>query len=173
MATTLPLDEAARRLGIHQATLRRRLHKGLVRGVKQETPQGYVWLVELDEADAGAAPTSTYADGYAASPQPPAQDGLAQEVALLKDHVQDLRDTVRAREREVQELHVTINRLLLALPAPLAPVATSPNGVAHDPAAGPPGHPNGMPETQSAPPARDPAGRLGWWPRMLAWMGGA
>ena len=103
MATTLPLDEAARRLGVRPATLRRRLHKGLARGVKQQTAQGYVWLVELEETEeVGAA----HANGHAASTQGPTHDGLAQEVARLSAHVEDLRDQLKAREREVGQLQL-------------------------------------------------------------------
>jgi hypothetical protein len=119
-----------------------------------------MWVVQLPEQARGAVPPQ---EGTHAAPDP-AQDGPAQEVALLKEHVQDLRDTLRAREREVQELHVTINRLLLALPAP-APPTVDPNGLAHDQAA----EASAPPETQSAPPDPVPAGRS-WWRRLWrAW----
>jgi len=114
MATTVALDEAARRLRIHPQTLRRRLHKGLIPGVKQETPQGYVWRVELDD---GAAPESTHPDASAASTRSPESGGLAQEVARLSAHVDDLREQLRAREREAGQLHTLLaqaNQRLLA-----------------------------------------------------------
>ena len=81
----------------------------------------------------------------------------------LEAHVADLRDQLKAREREVAELHVTMNRLLLALPAP-AP-ATSTNGVAHGQAAelAVPA-PSAPPETQRAPP--DPPAGRSWWRRL-------
>ena len=45
-----------------------------------------------------------------------------------EDHVADLRDQLKAREREVAELHVTMNRLLLALPAPAPATTTDSHG---------------------------------------------
>jgi hypothetical protein len=117
-----------------------------------------MWVVQLPEQARGAVPPQ---EGTHAAPDP-AQDGPAQEVALLKEHVQDLRDTLRAREREVQELHVTINRLLLALPAP----APSTNGVAHDQVGvAVATHSDSPPETPGAPPDPAPAGRS-WWQRL-------
>lgn len=142
--TMLPLDEAARRMGVHPATLRRRLHKGVARGTKAQTPQGYVWMVEVDGDDAQAGPTQAASVAEAA----PTHDGLAQEVARLSDHVQDLRDQLKAREREVAELHVTLNRVVLALPAPaLAPSM------------------NGQAQTQES--AAPEWGRRRWWQRLV------
>ncbi len=54
------INEAARHLGISVSTLRRRLRarlrgdvvNGVVGGRQVETPQGFVWMVELDGSEA-------------------------------------------------------------------------------------------------------------------------
>jgi hypothetical protein len=150
MATTFPLDEAARRLGVHPATLRRRLHKGLARGVKQQTAQGYVWLVELEDEP---APTSAQANGYAAPMQGPTHDGLAQEMARLSAHVEDLRDQLKAREREVGQLHTLL--------AQANQRRLTDGQLVTDAEAAPPQPPNGAAQADQWP------ARRRWWQRLL------
>jgi hypothetical protein len=43
----LPVAEAARALGVSVSAVRRGLKSGRYRGQRQETPQGFVWLVEV------------------------------------------------------------------------------------------------------------------------------
>ena len=43
----LPVAEAAQALGVSVSALRRGLKSGRYRGQRQETPQGFVWLVEV------------------------------------------------------------------------------------------------------------------------------
>jgi hypothetical protein len=45
----VPIRDAAQRLGISTDTVRRRLKSGELNGERQETPQGFIWLVELPE----------------------------------------------------------------------------------------------------------------------------
>ena len=82
------ITEAARHLSISTATVRRRLHTGVIKGVRKPTAQGFVWMVEIDQAT-----------------PPEGVTGSSALVELLKAQVQDLRDQVTARTREVGELH--------------------------------------------------------------------
>ena len=43
------ITEAAAALHVSEQTVRRRLHKGLIKGTKSETPQGFRWRVDLDQ----------------------------------------------------------------------------------------------------------------------------
>lgn len=52
MAKGLRIPEAAQALGVHPDTVKRRLDRGLLRGRKQTTPQGYVWVVDIEDDDA-------------------------------------------------------------------------------------------------------------------------
>jgi hypothetical protein len=158
MPVQLPIEEAAARLRIHPATLRRRLKRGQLHGVQEQTEQGYRWLVELPDDVAGAAPTPT-------PEQALEREVLAREVALLKEHVQHLRTSLTAREREIAELHVTLNRVVMALPPPpqVAPASVE---QALEQA---PTHEEATP-TQSG---QEQAGRPGWWARLGAWFSSA
>jgi hypothetical protein len=168
VTTFYPLPEAAVRLGVSQASLRRRVRNGVAQAERRPHAGGFAWWVACDEpAATPGQPTG--------SPGVAPQEGLTGEaVRRLEAHVADLRDQLKAREREVAELHVTMNRLLLALPAPAPSPST--NGIAHGQAAesSGPGSSNGVFDDrplgmQSSPPPRDPAGRS-WWQRLrLVW----
>jgi len=57
----VPIAEAARRLGVSMDTVRRRLKRGELPSERRETPQGFVWWVNLDPlAEDGAV--AAYAD---------------------------------------------------------------------------------------------------------------
>jgi len=43
------IAQAAQRLNISTATVRRRLHNGILNGEKTPTPQGFIWTVEVPE----------------------------------------------------------------------------------------------------------------------------
>jgi hypothetical protein len=166
VTTFYPLPEAAVRLGVSQASLRRRVRNGVAQAERRPHAGGFAWWVACDEpAATPGQPTG--------SPGVAPQEGLTGEaVRRLEAHVADLRDQLKAREREVAELHVTMNRLLLALPAPAGVVATSTNGIAHGLAASAnaeqgAGAPDGEPDAASA--NAEPAGRS-WWQRLrLVW----
>jgi hypothetical protein len=53
----LPLSAAAQALGIPAPTLRKRLKAGTVRGERQQTPQGFAWLIEVPDDLAVGQPT--------------------------------------------------------------------------------------------------------------------
>ena len=159
MPVQLPIEEAAQKLGIHPATLRRRLKRGHVRGVREETPSGIRWLIEVPDAAAAAAPTQPAADATATLTLTLERDALAQEVQRMSAHINDLRTQLESRTREVSELHVIVAQATRALPAP-APDPTP------APAYAPPTH-------GDAPPEREPVGRLGWWTRLSGWFSGA
>jgi len=47
------INEAAAALQVSTQTIRRRLTKGLIKGHKRETPQGFVWMVEMADPSKG------------------------------------------------------------------------------------------------------------------------
>ena len=55
---TVTIQEAAQRLGVSQDTVRRRIRKEELQARQTPTPQGFRWVVELEdlEEDAQAAP---------------------------------------------------------------------------------------------------------------------
>jgi hypothetical protein len=50
VSETLPLHDAALRLGVSERTLRRRIKAGQLVGRQVATPQGYRWLVDIGDA---------------------------------------------------------------------------------------------------------------------------
>jgi excisionase family DNA binding protein len=93
MAEQLSIPEAARRLGVSQDTIRRRIRRGELPAHQQLTAQGYRWLVELP-VDLLPGPLAT--EGETAS--------LREEVQQLCEMVLILREELDARRREVQQL---------------------------------------------------------------------
>jgi excisionase family DNA binding protein len=169
MAVQVTVEEAARRLGLSSITIRRRLKRGQLEAVKVETPQGHQWLVQLAEpaGQADQAPAEAAIAQPTTPPieQVPATDALAREIARLEAHNQDLRGQLDDRVREIERLHTILSQTVRALPVPEAPPveATAPerNQETDQPRMQPPGVPN------------HESGRQGWWPRLVAWMGGA
>jgi len=98
----LTITAAAEHLKVSTATVKRRLHKGTLKGRQIPRPQGYTWLVEVDQ-DQGSTPTATTAD--------------AALITTLRDQVTILVEELAGRRREVQELHVLLQTAQTALNA--------------------------------------------------------
>jgi hypothetical protein len=120
------MEEAARRLGVSVATIRRRLHSGELPGFQEPTSQGFKWLVEVPELATGtpSKPNSqTNSKGVSDSVSDldgdtPGVSTANGEVGALKETISVLREELEARRREVQELHVLLQQAQAALPAP-------------------------------------------------------
>ena len=115
------MEEAARRLGVSVATVRRRLHGGELQGFQQPTSQGFKWLVKVPEDS--TADTRSKANSQTDS------EGISEgmfdssstrgEVAALRETIGILKEELETRHREVQELHVLLQQQAqAALPAP-------------------------------------------------------
>ncbi|MDP9354403.1 MAG: hypothetical protein M3R02_03830 [Chloroflexota bacterium] len=152
----MPIKAAAGRLGVSPDTIRRRLKSGELAGQKEQTPQGFTWLVEVPytiepppRPDASPEPP----------PAPPADSAPDQstapaaEVRRLEQLVEVLQTELEARRREVEQLHIVLSQQAraLALPAPQE---------APTPATDPP----------RQPPTQD---RPSWWQRLRSRLGSA
>lgn len=112
---TLTIKEAAERLGISEVTIRRRLRTGLLKGYQESPPTGK-WMIEVPDDVSGQDSPAT----------PVANDDATPElVETLRDTIQRqdevidlLKHQLETREREVQELHVLLQRAQAALPGP-------------------------------------------------------
>lgn len=113
------LSEAARLLGISESTARRRLRNGELPGRQEPTKQGFVWMVEVDEALAADNPDPgelAALRGLVAS--------LNEQLALLKSQVLaqqeqlEAKDTqIGAKDTQIGQLHVLLQQAQTALPA--------------------------------------------------------
>ncbi len=126
------IKEAAGRLGVSPDTIRRRLKSGELTGQKEQTPQGFTWLVEVPftieppprpdtpSEPPGPPPPADAAPNQATAP--------AAEVRRLEQLVEVLQTEIEARRREVEQLHIVLSQQAraLALPAPQETPATEP-----------------------------------------------
>lgn len=125
MAERVSIKVAAERLDVSEVTVRRRIKKGELLATKDETPQGFVWLVELPDAiedhhtpDQSASsppdqsPTQVPDHDYAASDQVVTE--LRGQIVYLKDEIED-RKREHSRDRddwrdELQRLHTLMGQ---------------------------------------------------------------
>jgi hypothetical protein len=119
------LAEAAHRLGVSVDTVRRRLQKGELKGEQQARPQGFIWLIEMPEETGQPSNSSAVwqaaeeANSLASVAACQTEiNRLESMVAMLQDRVNAQQDELEARRREVQELHVLLQQVQAALPAP-------------------------------------------------------
>ena len=113
--TGISIREAAQLQGVSQDTIRRRIRRGELKAHQEPTPQGFRWLVELEEEVAQAEPTQTQELGIGDAQAGEAQV-LRELVATLRSQVQGQGEELQARRREVSELHILLQQK--ALPAP-------------------------------------------------------
>jgi len=109
----LTISEVARRLELSERTVRRRLLSGELGGRHLSTPQGFTWMIDLPD---DPSPKGTgHGNG----------DGTAGELEAVKDTVrrqdeamEQLRNQLEAKDRQIEQLHVLLQQQALALPAP-------------------------------------------------------
>ena len=107
-------QEAAMRLGVHVATIDRKLKRGELQAKKESTQQGWHWLIELleDTAPEAAAPSMDKA-----GPAPAGADAadislLWQLVDTLRDEVTVLQQELEHRAQETERLHILLQQAL-------------------------------------------------------------
>jgi len=98
----LNIAQAAAHLGLSQDTVRRRLRAGEIPGERVRAPGGFRWMVEVldDTTNNDQRDDPLHGPGQA--------NGTTVDTDLmeiLKGQVQDLRDQLDTRAREISELH--------------------------------------------------------------------
>jgi hypothetical protein len=118
----LSIGQAVTRLGVSEVTIRRRLRKGELRGQKRQTPQGYVWMIELPDDVSEDKKIGSKGEG----------ESLSELVAALRSQVEGQQDLVNSlqaqvkvqqeelttKNKQIEQLHVLLQRAQAALPAP-------------------------------------------------------
>jgi hypothetical protein len=104
----ITIKEAARRLRVSELTVRRRLAKGLITGVQEPTPQGYVWMVELsdDEVEGDHGVTQEILSR------------MDDTIAILSDQVKVQQEELVAKNKQIEQLHILLQQAQAALPVP-------------------------------------------------------
>ena len=104
----MTIKQAAQRLGVAEATVRRHIHLGKLAGVQMATPQGFTWLVELPDGglteDKDGELDRTHYRGRSEG-----------EIQSLRDLIELLRydlkvrdQELEARREEIRELHAML-----------------------------------------------------------------
>ena len=95
---TVTIQEAAQHLGVSQDTVRRRIRKEELQARQTPTPQGFRWVVELEdlEDDAPAAPTPPHRPDIGGAQVEDGQD--------LRELVDALRSQLQSQEEELVAL---------------------------------------------------------------------
>ena len=119
-------QEAAMRLGVHVATIDRKLKRGELQAKKESTQQGWHWLIELleDTAPEPAAPSMDEADPAPAGAAAPDIALLWQLVDTLRDEVTVLKQELQQRAQETERLHILLQQALdptRTIAAPIRP----------------------------------------------------
>jgi len=110
------ITEAAQLLGISSATVKRRLKTGELNGRQASRPQGFLWMVEIDQDHSTTPPTTGSRDHSSNGNSTGAE--LESLVAVLQAQVTSQAEELDARRREVQELHILLQSAQSALPPP-------------------------------------------------------
>src|SRR4051794_11798860 len=83
MGNRVTIREAATNLGVSSDTIRRRLRSGSLTGEREETPQGFVWYVNLPD-DASTPPMQP---DRQLPTQPPMRDEVADVLVVLREQL--------------------------------------------------------------------------------------
>jgi chromosome segregation ATPase len=130
---SLPIVEAAQRLGIHPETLRRRIRRGEVKAHQKRTHHGDVWMVEVELAKQVPKTSSQgqdVQDDVADSQANLKGDfseirALREMVRLLKGeleardrHIESWKQQLEAKDKQIEQLHILLQQAQTALPSP-------------------------------------------------------
>jgi hypothetical protein len=118
------IGQAVTRLGVSEVTIRRRLRKGELNGHKRQTPQGYVWMVELpdDVSEDSKNKNGSNEEGESLSELVAALrsqvEGQQELVDSLQAQVKAQQEELTAKNKQIEQLHVLLQQAQSALQAP-------------------------------------------------------
>ena len=128
-------EAAAQRLGVHVATIDRKLKRGELNGKREPRPRGWRWLVELTEdvtsTEAPTSPTHTPEDAPTNVSAKAPTDAKANDAALLWQLINTLRDEVallqhqlEVQQQELEHRAQEMQRMQVLLQQALDPART-------------------------------------------------
>ncbi len=118
----LSISQAVTRLGVSEVTIRRRLRKGELKGQKRQTPQGYVWMIEVPDDISEDKKNGSNEEGESLSELVAALrsqvEGQQELVNSLQAQVKAQQEELTAKNKQIEQLHVLLQQAQAALPAP-------------------------------------------------------
>tara|TARA_R110000751_G_scaffold245313_1_gene345322 strand:+ start:300 stop:668 length:369 start_codon:yes stop_codon:yes gene_type:complete len=97
------LIEAAAAYQVSIQTIRRRLAKDLIKGQKRQTPQGFIWMIDLEEETATTPPLEEVTNGAGAHVN--ATLGAGALVGQMQARIDSLEAQLTTRAGEIDHLH--------------------------------------------------------------------
>ena len=110
------MQEAVRILGVSDATIRRRIRNGTLKGHKVPELRGEAWRVEVPDAPSEAPSTASASLSSGSSPKE--MEVLRSLVTTLERELDSRRQEAQQLHHEVQQLHVLLRQALDLLPSP-------------------------------------------------------
>jgi hypothetical protein len=118
-------QEAAVRLGVHVATIDRKLKRGELNANREATQQGWRWLIQIpEETPSTEATPSATADAAGAGADAADTAVLWQLVNTLREEVALLKQELEHRAQETERLHILLQQALDPARAIAAPRQT-------------------------------------------------
>jgi hypothetical protein len=130
----VPIRDAAGILGVSEITVRRRIKANELLAIKQETPQGFTYLVVLEDESpdqiASSPPDQSPVLVPVTGDHPPTHPdterlirSLEERLTFAEDRIQFMESQIADRTRETEQLHILLSQAMRALPAEVAPTA--------------------------------------------------
>ena len=107
----LSITEAAAAYQVSTQTIRRRLTNGVIKGYKRATPQGFVWVVDMEGEPATTPPLEEVTNGAGASVD--VTLGAVALVGQMQARIDSLEAQLTTRAGEVDHLHQLLARTAL------------------------------------------------------------
>ena len=139
-------SSAAAALGVSEITVRRRIKANELLALKHETPQGYRWLVVLEDGVVDNPPDQlTRSPGdHRSDPVPKTPDqaptrhpdtdhlirSLEDRLAFAEEQIRFMQTQLHERTRETEQLHILLSQSLRALPSGAMPQPSPPGSSA-------------------------------------------
>jgi hypothetical protein len=112
------VGEAADRLKISTQTVKRRLKNGALKGEQKDTPQGYIWLVDISEAETDTTILNGDISGDTSAAISREIQRLEQMLEILQKELEHRDEQLETKDRQIEQLHVLLQQAQAALPAP-------------------------------------------------------
>jgi hypothetical protein len=112
------VGKAADRLKVSTQTVKRRLKNGTLKGEQKDTPQGYIWLVDISETKTDTTILNDDISGDTSAVTSREMQRLEQMVEILKKELEHRDRHLETKDRQIEQLHVLLQQVQAALPAP-------------------------------------------------------
>ncbi len=114
------IKEAAQRLGVVEATVRRRIRNGELRAHQVPRPQGFIWMVDLPDEEVGE-PEQQNNGGVSSELVESLRETIRRQdetIAQFQGQIQTKDGQLEGKDKQIGELHVLLQQVQAALPPP-------------------------------------------------------